>query len=207
MSDRRTHSKNKAIIFMLTGGGLLIAALLLSVFNIFEDRRAGRVVEPIIEAIDENQTTSKTELNKNSQSGILYPDMEMPTIELDGKSYIGTLEIPTLGVILPVMKEWNSGNLKISPCRYTGSLYKDNLIIAGHNYISHFGGLKTLPLGEKIIYKDVMGNIYNYYLSYTEIIWENDVEKMEQGDWDLTLFTCTYSGKKRYVARCVRQDK
>ena len=33
---------------------------------------------------------------------VLFPDMEMPTIEVDGHDYIGTLSIPELGLELPV---------------------------------------------------------------------------------------------------------
>ena len=29
-----------------------------------------------------------------------------------------------------------------------------------------------------------------------------DAEGMEAGDWDLTLFTCTYGGRKRVTVRC-----
>ena len=73
----------------------------------------------------------------------LYPNMEMPVLQADGKSYIGVLDIPALGLSLPVMSQWSYPNLKLAPCRYTGSAYSGNLILAGHNYPSHFGGLQA----------------------------------------------------------------
>lgn len=36
---------------------------------------------------------------------ILDPDREMPTVEIDGNTYIGTLDIPSLELSLPVMSE------------------------------------------------------------------------------------------------------
>ena len=60
--------------------------------------------------------------------------MEMPTVEINGQECIGTLEIPSLGLKFPVISEWSDEKLKKAPCRYSGSAYLNNLIIAGHNY-------------------------------------------------------------------------
>ena len=51
------------------------------------------------------------------------PEMEMPVEEIEGNGYIGLLEIPALGLSLPVMSEWSYPNLKLAPCRYSGSAY------------------------------------------------------------------------------------
>ena len=32
------------------------------------------------------------------------------------------------------------------------------------------------------------------------------IEEMTGGNWDLTLFTCTYGGKSRVTVRCTRAD-
>ena len=66
----------------------------------------------------------------------------MPTIEVDGNFYIGVLEIPDQELSLPIISEWNDTRLKQATCRFKGSVYLNNLIIAGHNYKKHFGGLK-----------------------------------------------------------------
>lgn len=56
----------------------------------------------------------------------------------NGYEYIGYLSIPSIGLALPVMKQWSYAGLKIAPGRYSGSLYTDDLVIAGHNYNRHF---------------------------------------------------------------------
>lgn len=69
---------------------------------------------------------------------------EMTEVEIDGYYYIGYISIPALGMELPVMSDWSYPQLNISPCRYAGSTKTDDLVIAGHNYTRHFGGIKNL---------------------------------------------------------------
>lgn len=121
---------------------------------------------------------------------------------IDGIKYIGVLEVPELSLQLPVMSHWSLAGLKIAPGRYKGSVYKRNIIIAGHNYRSHFSRLKTLDIGSKIWFIDVEGNRFEYKVSDIEIIKGNDVKQMEKGKWDMTLFTCTYGGQNRMALRC-----
>lgn len=100
------------------------------------------------------------------------------------------------------MSHWSPDGLKIAPGRYKGSVYKRNIIIAGHNYRSHFSRLKTLDIGSKIWFIDVEGNRFEYKVSDIEIIKGTDVKQMEKGKWDMTLFTCTYGGQNRMALRC-----
>ena len=53
----------------------------------------------------------------------------------------------------------------------------------------------------------MMGMTYTYTVSEIELVNGYDVEQMKQNDgWDLTLFTCNYSGRQRITLRCVRTD-
>ncbi len=45
------------------------------------------------------------------------PVPEMPTMDIDGRDYIGYLEMPTIGISLPVMSDWSYPLLRIAPCR------------------------------------------------------------------------------------------
>ena len=129
----------------------------------------------------------------------------MPTETIQGNEYIGLLEVPTLGLELPVMSDWSYPQLKISPCRYQGSAYLGDLIIAAHNYDCHFGRLKTLLQGDEIIFADMDGNRFVYEVAEIEILEPTAIEQMIFGDWDLTLFTCTYGGQARVTVRCVEK--
>ena len=128
--------------------------------------------------------------------------MEMPVEEINKNLYIGILEIPSLGLKLPVINEWSYPNLKISPCRYEGSVYQNNLIISAHNYQCHFGNIKTLLSGDEVKFTDLDGNIFEYIVAEMQIIDPADIEGMKSGLWDLTLFTCTYGGQDRVTIRC-----
>ena len=50
------------------------------------------------------------------------------------------------------MNEWDYTRLKISPCRFTGSYYSDDLVICAHNYMRHLGPLLQIGIGEDIYF-------------------------------------------------------
>ena len=193
---------------ILTGVGLLLiaAALLLTVYNIRESDRAGAESEEMVvrmesltAALPERLETEKKEPVPEYKKN---PEMEMPTVEVNGQECVGMIEIPALGLKLPVISEWSDAKLKKAPCRYSGSAYLKNMISAGHNYRTHFSGIKRLNPGDSIVFTDADGNVFSYGVAEIETIGGYDIEKMEAGDWDLTLFTCTNKGKARAAVRC-----
>lgn len=193
---------------LLTGVGLLLiaAALLLTVYNIRESDRAGSESEEMVVRMEsltadlpERLETEKKELVPEY---VKNPEMEMPTVEVNGQECVGMIEIPALGLKLPVISEWSDAKLKKAPCRYSGSAYLKNMIIAGHNYRTHFSGIKRLNPGDSVVFTDADGNVFSYEVAEIETVGGYDIEKMEDGDWDLTLFTCTNKGKARAAVRC-----
>lgn len=195
--------KNKLqVVLMFTGVLLILAALSLTIFNIKRDVNAGEESVRISSILLEQENRKQV----RSEEPVIYPDREMPTMEIENKRYVGTLEIPHWNLLLPVMEEWSEANARIAPCCYQGSVYQDNMIIAGHNYQSHFGKLKHIPLGAELKFTDVSGNQFYFYVSSIETVLDTDYEEVVSGEWDLTLFTCTYSGRKRDVVRCVKKN-
>ena len=133
---------------------------------------------------------------------VQYPEMEMPTQEIDGQTYIGMVEVPSLELSLPVISEWTYPRLKKAPCRYVGSVYSKDMVICGHNYDRHFGRLKDLAVGDEVRFTDMDGNVFFYTVCGTEQLGKYAVEEMLAGEWDLTLFTCTKGGRMRVTVRC-----
>ncbi len=193
-------------IFMTLGVLLLVAALSLTVYNIWDDHRAGKAAEDIMENWSNEAQGDTAETDERTPDYILDPEMEMPVKEIDGVSCIGTIEIPSLGVYLPVISEWSYPDLRIAPCRYAGSAYSDDLVIAAHNYRRHFGMINTLEIGSEVILTDAANHSFHYTVSSVELLNPVDVEEMTSGGWDLTLFTCTTSGRTRYTVRCTKTD-
>lgn len=195
----------KGSIFIFIGLLLLVAALLLTCFNLYDQFRGERSVDNIMDKmILKNGEHSLQE--GEVPDYILNPDMEMPVETIDGRDFIGTLEIPSLNLNLPIISQWSYGNLRVAPCRYDGSAYKNDMILAAHNYPSHFGNLKYLKEGEHVIFTDADGNKFTYTAVVRETLMPTAVDEMlskEEDDWDLTLFTCTVGGHSRVVVRCV----
>ena len=100
------------------------------------------------------------------------------------------------------MAEWNYDKLNISPCRYSGSAETSDLVIAGHNYSSHFGTLSYLQQGDTVLYTDLSWNTYRYRVELIEILQPTETAKMTSGKYDLSLFTCNLSGQARVTVRC-----
>jgi sortase A len=132
--------------------------------------------------------------------------MSMPKQEVQGIDYIATLKIPALELDLPIISDWSYPNLKLAPCRYSGTAYLDNLVIAAHNYKSHFGNLKSLIPGDMVILTDMDGNEFRYEVAAIETLQPTAIEDMTSGDYALTLFTCTLSGSARVTVRCDRVE-
>ena len=180
---------------LICGGLLLAAALCLTLWNVHQDRAAAQSAQSAL-------LEMKSRLPE-PPAYVTDPDMPMPVQEIDGEGYIGILQIPDLALELPIIGEWSYPRLRTAPCRYVGSAYTHDLIIAAHNYASHFGGLASLALGSEVIFTDMDGNRFIYAVSGTEQLPGTAIEEMESGDWDLTLFTCTIGGAARVTVRCV----
>lgn len=198
---------------MLLGTALIFGALSLFIHNQHEATEAEMVrvnlLPQMMEVIEENEEAS-TEPDTYAQpvgTPIDYLDpsaFNMTEVEIDGYAYIGYLSIPKLELELPIMADWDYTRLRIAPCRYTGSVRGEDLVIMAHNYASHFGGLSKLSEGDSVIFTDMDGIVTAYEVVAQDVLAPNAVEEMTAGDFDLTLFTCTYGGKSRVTVYCDR---
>ncbi len=208
------YKKKNRIGNILKGAGLILvtAAVLLLVYNLWDGHRARESEEAILaEYLQENKKASESpdasdkEDKQNIPDYLLNPDMDMPEYTLKSLgdvACIGILEIPALDLELPVISSWSYSSLRQAPCRYSGSAYKGDLVIAAHNYQSHFGGLRTLPEGSEVFFTDAVGNRFSYYVAVTEALTPWSVDDMTSGEWPLTLFTCTLDSQNRVTVRC-----
>jgi sortase A len=126
----------------------------------------------------------------------------MPVVDVDGRSFVGTVQVPSLSLLLPIQDEWSNDNAKVSVCRYKGSAYDNNLIVCGHNYPEHFGNLNQLKTGDEVIVTDMNGRSFYYQVSNIETLGAYDTTEMDAGEWDFTMFTCTIGGANRVTIRC-----
>jgi sortase A len=200
MNSRRKGSGCTAIGLLLVA-----AALCLSVYNITDANRANRAsVSVAAELVEQLETTTPSQDMELIPDYLAFPEKAMPAVEIDGQRYVGCLEIPDLQLLLPVTEgEQAESNLRNAPGQYAGSVYLKNMVIGAHNYVRHFGRLSTLKSGAEVFFTDADGNRFAYTVGWSEILEKTDVEGMVTADdWDLTLYTCTYSGEKRLALRC-----
>lgn len=134
-------------------------------------------------------------------------DTEMTVVNIKGYDYVGYVSIPEIKIELPVMSEWSYPRLRKAPCRYSGSTKTDDFVILAHNYSRHFGKLKNLSPGDTVIFTDMNGVVAEYAVVEVDTLSPRAVEEMTSGEYDLTLFTCTYGGKSRVTVRCDRVEE
>ena len=215
--------KSKAGIICIALGALLLSgSLILSLYNRREDvvaqETVAKVVPQIVEQIQQAQAEkeekegrpqSNTEKEPIRDPALKVPvellteeDKKMTEVEIDGHYYIGCLSIPALELELPIMSDWSYSKLRVSPCRYNGTVRGEDLVLMAHNYKSHFGYISQLKLGDRVVFTDMDGNVTEYKVVGTDVLEPTAVETVTSGDYDLTLFTCTYGGKSRVTVYC-----
>lgn len=194
-------------LFAVLGIVCAVAAVGLTVYNLATQDRAGEAAEQNLSTLRVTMPLEATGVTVEPDAAqlpdyLLNPDMPMPTVEIDGVAYIGVLSLPSLGIELPVAAELSDATLYKAPCRYYGSAYLDNFIIAAHNYRRHFGPIHRLRAGDALTFTDVDGNTFRYTVAEQEVLQADDVERMISTDYALTLFTCTLGGQQRITIRC-----
>lgn len=195
-------------ICIVVGAVFLLGATGLLVHNMNEDANAADaahdVMTVLVQEIEKRERetsdlpTTESEVIERKQS-----EQEEQTLTVDGNVYMGYLDIPALKLTLPVMSNWSYEGLKIAPCRYSGTVRDGNLVICAHNYASHFGRLSALKSGDEIYFVDINGKVKKYTVAEPEELKPAKIEDMISSDFELTLFTCTYTGMTRYAVRCI----
>jgi len=202
--------RRKGGVLITLGLLLVLGALGLTGYNLYDEKRADEAAQAAAErlaVILPRPTAGLESLPPEEQEipdYLLDPTRAMPTEEIGGVAYVGALSIPALGLELPVIDQWSYPHLKLAPCRYRGTAYQDNFVIAAHNYPSHFGGLKNLLPGDWVTFTDLDGNVFPYEVAEIEVLAPTAIREMVGSEYPLTLFTCTLGGAERVTVRCER---
>ena len=213
--------KHRGILLVVLGVVMVLAGLGLHVMNEKQDAMAGRNSEILLRELNyeikfnddflkpsETPDVVETPPKVQEQPNLPLPDRTvggkketMPVKTLSGYNLIGILQLPSLGLELPVLDQWNYSLLTVAPCRYSGSLEGGDLILLGHDYKSHFQALRSIAVGDTVMFSDVNGTVYHYRVAVVEQIHESDAQLLGS-EHPLILFTCTRDGNHRIVVRC-----
>ena len=212
--------QNKLGLVLVLAGALLIGgALALYGANRAEDEKAGAAAvetAAVLQQEIEKAQTQHMETAPLEQPEDVSPEPSMdapvedaetqpaPVAMVGSYEYLGVLSLPSLGLELPVMADWDYERLKLAPCRQFGSAETDDLVIAGHNYIGHFANLGMLKAGDSVTFTTMDGAVNTYVVANTDIIDPEDTEKVSESGYALTLYTCTYGRQSRVTVYCER---
>ena len=185
--------KKSGVILISLGAVLILAALLLFLHNRSEDRRAGQEAESLLEDA------------RSAMAADTDPEPQEELAEEITYDYAGVITIPDLSLELPVIDQWSYARLKVAPCRQSGAAADGDLVIAAHNYKSHFGYLDRLEPGASVIFTDMEGTVYRYAVEEIRQLAPEDAEDVSSvfsSEYPLVLYTCTPGGKARVAVFC-----
>lgn len=189
--------RKRGPVLMGLGAMLICAALALFGWNRWEDYQAGNALDEILPRIKALSGEADPDGDGTDTSG-----SDQTAAWIGGYEYIGYVTIPTLGLELPVMSSWSYEQLRTAPCRYTGSVETGDLVIAAHNYSTHFGRIKYLSDGDPVYFTDMEGEQTAFEVALVDTLSPYAVDEMTDSGYPLTLFTCTYGGQSRVTVRC-----
>ena len=128
----------------------------------------------------------------------------MPPVRSGAYDYIGYLDFPGYDLTMPVAATWSFPAMEISPCRHTGSVYNDNLVVAGHNYKTEFDVLFHLEAGDTVTFTDVDGNVFTYTVREFASVTPDDSDTVMNSGYALTMYTCNWDTSERVTVFCER---
>ena len=180
----------------------------------------------LVVILDENNESEEevnleelVEANENAGSRL---DTKKYTTK-NGAQYttVAVVEIPKINITYPVIYSEDTSEqatedlLKISVVKYWGpeANRPGNFCIVGHNYHNKrfFSKAATLENGDSIYITDTNNKTLEYKVYNNYVVEPNDLKctsQLTNGATDITLITCTMTGKQRTIikARAVNAD-
>ena len=164
----------------LLSGTLMIAAALVTLLfwqlNIHTSAKAaGEYVQTIRTLIPEPQGAVPEQRQDNA----------MAVLCLDGRDFVGILEMPRFDSSLPVGAEW--GNASRFPCRFSGSVYDGSIRIGATSQPGQYDFFREISVGDSLYFTDMTGNRYSYVVEDIRYISHTDAKNPDSRESDLML--------------------
>ena len=126
----------------------------------------------------------------------------MASMEIQGVNVAGILELPKYGRTLPLAADWNTALVSSMPCRFTGSIYDKTLIIGATDGDGQLSFAANMEVGDKIVLTDMEGGRYTYSVAAIQHAKQASLEKLQSGDYALTVFVKDSKTSEYLLIRC-----
>ena len=172
----------KVNFLQMIGSGLIVCGLLLAVFSCFSTIQASKQMERAVQEIQK--------ILPPPTPGVMdqYSSMEMPALQIDGKNYVGLLDIPAFGITLPIGATWSALTAGMCPSRFCGSVYDGSLAIGGTDRNGQLDFLERLQIGDAVEVTDMTGARFRYTVSWIQRSTSADMDVLVKEGSKLTLF-------------------
>ncbi len=188
------------IIILVCVIGLYVLAAKF-IYTNFRERKRNEITDGIIDKIDKKIDDIKKEDNSlQTEADVKY----------NGTHYtvLGKLNIKKINFYQPILKEKTSYAYNVSVVKIKGPDLNEegNFVIGGHNYMRKvfFMKINKLTKGDVINITDLNGRSINYYVYEYKVTSADDssyLKDIEDGGKYITLVTCNYGGKERYIVK------
>lgn len=198
--------RGRGILLVALGLVLMAAGVLLYAADRRQEQLAGESADILLRELEREIRYEPSAARPSAGPGESAPPEgsappAMPTRTLSGYDLVGILRIPAADITLPVLDSWSEELLHLAPCRYSGSLAGEDLVILGHNYRTHFGSLRLVQAGDSVELTDVNGVTYRFTVALTETVRGDEGDRLPS-EYPLTIFTCTADSRHRLLVRC-----
>ncbi len=169
-----------------------------------EDKKEEKIEEKIEEKKEQKKEERKEE-KKEEKEKVETKKEKTSSTTYQGFTTIGRIEIPKIGVDVPILSNVTIDGMEIAPCLLysTGDLNESgNNVIVAHNYSNLFGNNKKLQNGDKIYITTNEGKRVEYevYKKYTALSEEFGYAKRDTNNKpEITLSTCTEDDDYRLI--------
>ena len=129
-----------------------------------------------------------------------YSNPAMPVLQLEGEDYSGLIQVPAFGVCLPLGSDWDSRTVSRYPCRFSGSVYDNSLIVGGSK--DQFDFCSRIDLGDHVTVTDMTGARFSYEVVRIDRRAHAEATVLQEGNFHLTLFAPDEATGNYIILRC-----
>lgn len=217
--DRTSSDKSEEILSSITVVETPVDTTIADSTIKLEDDVLVVVLDDTIEEAEEVNLDSLIEANQNAGSRL--DAAEYKTSKGAEYTTVAVIEIPKINITYPVIYSKDTSDktveelLKISVVKYWGpeANQPGNFCIVGHNYHNKrfFSKVSTLENGDVIYITDTKNKTVEYKVYDNYVVEPEDLRctsQLTNGATDITLITCTMTGKQRTIikARATNAD-